>query len=55
MGSGYPSDQKTMDFIRRWVGEHGTYPDFVRKSWKTAKRIRSEVLGSQGRLESHFL
>jgi len=34
-GSGYPSDKKTVAFLTRWLSEHGTYPDYVRKSWKT--------------------
>jgi len=55
IGSGYPNDQKTLNFLRGWLREHITYPDFVRKSWGTAKRIRLEVLGSQERLETHLL
>lgn len=37
-GSGYPSDKKTVDFLEKWFLEHGSYPDFVRKSWKTVRR-----------------
>ncbi len=38
-GSGYPSDQRTIRFLQRWFNEHGCFPDFVRKSWKTLLRI----------------
>ncbi|MEM1586284.1 MAG: ribonuclease HII [Candidatus Bathyarchaeia archaeon] len=37
-GSGYPTDPKTISFLRNWIEKHNSYPDFVRKSWKTAKR-----------------
>jgi len=37
VGSGYPSDPKTMQFIKTWIlGYHKT-PEFVRKSWKPVK------------------
>jgi ribonuclease HII len=34
IGSGYPSDEKTMLFIRNWVELKKTPPEFARKSWK---------------------
>lgn len=34
IGSGYPSDEKTMRFIKRWVTLHDSSPTFARKSWK---------------------
>ena len=43
-GSGYPSDTNTIQFLREWVGEHESLPTFARKSWKTAQRIKSEVM-----------
>ena len=43
-GSGYPSDDRTVDFLKRWTKKHDEYPWFVRKSWKTAQRIKSEVV-----------
>ncbi|MEM2342188.1 MAG: ribonuclease HII [Candidatus Bathyarchaeia archaeon] len=36
-GSGYVTDPKTIDFLKRWIGNHDSYPEFVRKSWKTVK------------------
>ena len=37
VGSGYPSDSKTMQFIKDWILEHNKTPEFVRKSWKPVK------------------
>ncbi|NHH97964.1 Ribonuclease HII [Candidatus Nitrosotalea sp. FS] len=37
LGSGYPSDPKTMRFIKEWVSQNGDVPVFVRKSWKPVK------------------
>ena len=41
-GSGYLTDGKTMDFLRRLLEKNDDYPSFVRKSWKPAKRAKSE-------------
>ena len=41
-GSGYLTDEKTMVFLRRLLEKNRDYPDFVRKSWKPAKRAKSE-------------
>ena len=40
-GSGYPSDPKTKQFLKDWYQEHGSLPDIVRHSWKTAENIIS--------------
>jgi len=37
LGSGYPSDSKTMKFIKKWILDHHEIPKFVRKSWKPVK------------------
>lgn len=37
IGSGYPSDERTMQFIRCWVNKYGSAPKFARKSWKPLK------------------
>lgn len=44
VGSGYPSDSKTISFVRNWFLQHGKLPDFVRKSWAPAKLIMSQPL-----------
>ncbi|MEM1689235.1 MAG: ribonuclease HII [Candidatus Hadarchaeales archaeon] len=38
-GSGYPSDPKTIKFLKEWKIRYGKLPDFVRKSWKTLERL----------------
>ena len=43
LGSGYPSDSKTMQFIKDWILEHNKTPEFVRKSWKPVKIIMSRI------------
>ncbi|MDE1867522.1 MAG: ribonuclease HII, partial [Thaumarchaeota archaeon] len=37
VGSGYPSDSKTMNFIKKAIDLDGVPPKFVRKSWKPVK------------------
>lgn len=39
IGSGYPSDKKTMCFIHNWIKEYKEFPNFVRKSWKPVREI----------------
>ncbi|WP_338102460.1 ribonuclease HII [Methanolapillus millepedarum] len=39
-GSGYPSDPKTIAFLEKWAGEKKEFPDYVRKSWETAKKYQ---------------
>jgi ribonuclease HII len=42
LGSGYPSDSKTMGFIKQWISQNGDVPVFVRKSWKPVKILLSK-------------
>jgi ribonuclease HII len=53
-GSGYPSDPKTMNFLRKCCEKLEKYPDFVRKSWKPAKRVRDEKGSEQTRLNQRL-
>jgi len=39
IGSGYPSDAKSVQFVRDWFGKHGQMPDFIRKSWAPVKLV----------------
>ena len=39
VGSGYPSDSKTIDFVTDWIENKKTIPTFVRKSWKPVKSL----------------
>ena len=41
-GSGYLTDGKTMVFLRSLLEHNDDFPSFVRKSWKPAKRAKSE-------------
>jgi len=49
-GSGYPSDPRTMDFLRRCLKKAEECPDFVRRSWKPVKRVKSDEESRQSRL-----
>lgn len=44
IGSGYPSDDRTMRFIRRWVAKNGTAPEFARKSWKPLRLLLEQTM-----------
>jgi ribonuclease HII len=41
IGSGYPSDPKTIAFIENWYRKNRFLPGFMRKSWKTASRVKN--------------
>lgn len=41
IGSGYPSDHYTMEFIERWIMENGRAPEHVRCSWEPVKQMLS--------------
>ena len=51
IGCGYPSDSNTIKFLEVWIRKFGSYPDFVRKSWKTAKRVKSKANSRQKKLQ----
>jgi ribonuclease HII len=39
VGSGYPSDEVTVRFVRRTVGAEGPRPAWLRSSWATTRRV----------------
>lgn len=41
-GSGYPSDPRTMKFLKDWLEKHKEFPAFVRRSWMTAKAMKKD-------------
>jgi ribonuclease HII len=43
IGSGYPSDDRTMRFIRRYVTKNGSAPEFARKSWKPLRLLLEQT------------
>ncbi|MEM2936545.1 MAG: ribonuclease HII [Candidatus Bathyarchaeia archaeon] len=47
LGSGYVTDPKTIKFLENWIKNSGSYPDFVRKSWKPAKKLRERAGSKQ--------
>jgi len=51
-GSGYPSDEKTINFLKYWYSKYKRFPDFVRKSWSTISRIKMEL--DQKKLDNFF-
>ena len=50
LGCGYPTDPKTISFLQQCLEKQGEYPDFVRKSWKPAKKAKSENDSRQAKL-----
>lgn len=41
IGSGYPSDHFTMEFIEKWIKENGYAPKYTRCSWEPVKHLIS--------------
>ena len=39
LGSGYPSDSKTVKFVTKYYKKNHVMPNFVRKSWKPVQKI----------------
>mgnify|MGYP003303886367 CR=1 FL=1 len=39
-GSGYPSDKRTIKFLKAFYGDNHKWPTGARKSWKTLNRIK---------------
>jgi len=50
VGCGYPTDPKTIKFLEECLNKFGEYPHFVRKSWKPAKRLKSDAKFKQKKL-----
>ncbi len=43
VGSGYPSDPNTRDFLREYVAEHGELPGCARASWSTCEDVLAKA------------
>lgn len=39
LGSGYPSDKKTINYVSNYISKNKTVPSFVRKSWKPVQKM----------------
>ena len=42
IGSGYPADPITVEFMKKWISEKGDLPPYTRRSWETARRMLAE-------------
>lgn len=42
VGSGYPSDPNTRDFLKSYIQENGSVPDYARNSWSTCEDLLDE-------------
>lgn len=51
MGSGYPSDAKTVAFLETWLDRFGDLPEGTRRAWKTSKRLLADRAVRPTRLE----
>ncbi len=49
-GSGYPSDPRTMNFLKHCLDGKEEYPDFVRRSWEPAKKTKTDKKLPQAKL-----
>lgn len=46
-GSGYPSDIRTVEFLREYVKKYKKPPKIARKSWDTTKKIIEEEISTK--------
>lgn len=44
VGSGYPSDSKTREFLREWICEEESLPPYTRESWDTCRELMNKFL-----------
>ena len=47
IGSGYPSDERTIKFLKDYIKENKKAPKIARKSWNTTKRLIDEILATR--------
>lgn len=43
IGSGYPGDPRTREFLEEYYKKYGKFPPIVRKSWNTLRKIEEDV------------
>ncbi len=53
IGSGYPADPKTIQFLEKWTKEHGKIPEFARSSWETSKKMIENLKKTQKRISEY--
>jgi len=44
IGSGYPNDPQTIEFLERWIMERRGLPPFVRSTWSTTQRLKANFI-----------
>lgn len=42
IGSGYPHDETTIKFLKKYLLQHNMFPSFARKSWQTIKVMQDK-------------
>lgn len=52
IGSGYPSDPNTRQYLKDYVKENGQLPSFTRKSWSTSEDLLEMYSDEQKSLDS---
>ena len=45
IGSGYPRDPETIEFLEKWVKDNGDLPQCARHTWAPAQRIKATYKG----------
>jgi len=53
IGIGYPSDERTIKFLKEVLEKQKSFPEFVRKSWITSQRVKGEK--NQKKLDHFFV
>jgi len=48
LGSGYPSDPRTIGFLRNYFRLYGDFPTVVRRRWRTIQKLKEEKLVRKG-------
>ena len=43
VGSGYPADPITVNFLEKWIKEKRDLPPHTRRSWKTAQKLLKDI------------
>jgi len=43
LGSGYPSDKKTINYVSNYISKNKEIPSFVRKSWKPVQKMIKSI------------
>ncbi len=43
-GSGYPSDENTVNYLRNWLKKNNKVPEFCRVKWESTQRLLTEKM-----------